>query len=211
MGEDVGPMKERSAFRRWAVGLALTLVFGGAGAGASAVPAGAGHPSPLALIPANFAALNSAATARPAPPSQAPGPAPAYAPASGTVHVLGHGAAVAWARDGVVCSTSGIAGGCADPSPSAEHGIDVTLADADQPRQGQPAQVFGLAVDSVARVTVTMKDGTTLSTSPVENWYEVTLPASAATWDVSRVSALTRSGRTIPLAVTLSAPATFAP
>jgi hypothetical protein len=161
----------------------------------------------LALIPGNFAALNSSATVRPALPSQAPGPAPGYAPAPGTLHALGRGNAFAWIHNSAVCWTAGIAGGCADPSPSTEHGIDITLSDPDSSRQGQPAEVSGLAVDGVVQVTVTLKDGTTLSTTPTNNWYEITLPSDAATWDVTRVTAQTRLGRTLSQDVSLDAPA----
>jgi hypothetical protein len=198
---------KRFLSRRWFLTAALILLVVGAGAAAGVMRAGAKPPSSLALIPGNFAALNSSATVRPALPSQAPGPAPGYAPSAGTLHALGHGNAFAWIHNSAVCWTAGIAGGCADPSPSTEHGIDITLSDADLSRQGEPAEVSGLAVDDVVRVTATLKDGTMLSATPTNNWYEITLPSEAATWDVTRVAAQTRSGRTLSQDVNLQAPA----
>jgi hypothetical protein len=193
--------------RRWFLAAALILLVGGAGAASGVMRAGTKPPSSLALIPGNFAALNSSATVRPALPSQAPGPAPGYAPSAGTLHALGHGNAFAWIHNSAVCWTAGIAGGCADPSPLTEHGIDITLSDADLSRQGEPAQVSGLAVDDVVRITATLKDGTTLSATPANNWYEITLPTDAATWDVARVTAETSSGRILSQDVRLDAPA----
>ena len=169
--------------------------------------AGAKPASPLALTPANFAALSAPGTARAGVPSGVHAPAPGYGPADGAVHVLGHGKAFAWVREGAVCWSSGIASGCADSSRSNEHALDAVISDADEVRQGEPARIAGLAVDGVVRVAATMKDGSTLAAVPVDNWYEIDLPGTAAPWDVARVSATLRSGRTTSLEVTLSAPA----
>src|SRR5438034_8427203 len=149
--------------RRRTLGIALILVLAGIGAAAGVMRAGARASSPLALIPANFAALNTASTALPGLPAQADGPSSAYGPAPGTVHSLGRGMAFAWVHAGAVCSSADIASGCADPSPSTEHGIDITISDPDLIRGGRPAQVAGLAVDSVVHVTATLNDGSTLS------------------------------------------------
>ena len=182
--------------RRRILLLAFAVIFAGAGAAAGVMRAGAGASSPLALVPANFAALNAADTIRPEKQS-----------APGEVHVLGRGKAYAWNHDGEVCWSSGIASGCADPSPATEHGIDVTIADPDSIRQGEPAWIGGLAVDSTVRITATLEDGRTLATAPVDNWYEIKLPNTAAPWDVARVSAQVRSGQSISLDVPLNAPA----
>ena len=115
--------------------------------------------------------------------------------------------AFAWVHAGAVCSSADIASGCADPSPSTEHGIDITISDPDLIRAGRPAQVAGLAVDSVVHVTATLNDGLTLSAVPVDNWYDITLPETAAPWDVIRVAAQTRSGRTLSQTVALHQPA----
>lgn len=192
---------------RWVIGIVLLAAVGATAAGIGVMRAGAKSPSPLALVPANFTALNAAATSAPAVASQLPAPSSAYGPAPGAVHALGHGKAFAWVHDGAVCSQSGIFEGCADPSPSNEHGIDITISDEDFLRQGKPAHVSGLAVDSVAQVTATLKDGSALSATPIDNWYDIALPSAVAPWDVARVAAQTRSGRTISQAVTLHPPA----
>jgi hypothetical protein len=184
--------------RRRIVLLAFGVVLAGAGAAAGVMRAGARTSSPLALVPANFAALNAADTVRPGPTSPS---------ASGEVHALGGGKAFAWNHAGEVCWSSGIASGCADPSPVNDHGIDVTIDDPDVIRQGEPAQVVGLAVDSIVRVTATLEDGRALSAAPVDNWYEIELPDTAAPWDIVRVSAQVRSGRRISVDVALHAPA----
>jgi hypothetical protein len=184
--------------RRRILLLAFGVVLAAIGAAAGVMRAGARPPSPLALVPANFAALNAANTARRGPTSPS---------ASGETHVLGGGKAFAWNDDGEVCWSSGIASGCADPSPVNDHGIDVTIDDPDLIRQGEPAQVVGLAVDSIVRVTATLEDGQTLSAAPVDNWYEITLPDTTAPWDVARVSAQVRSGQRISVDVALRAPA----
>ena len=184
--------------RRRLVLLGFGIVLAGAGAAVGVMRAGARTPSPLALVPANFAALNAADTVRRGPTNQL---------ASGEVHALGHGNAFAWNHGGEVCWSSGIASGCADPSPVNDHGIDVTIDDPDFIRQGEPAQVVGLAVDSIARVTATLENGQTLSAAPAANWYEIKLPETAAPWDVARVSAEVRSGRSVSVDVTLHAPA----
>jgi hypothetical protein len=88
-----------------------------------------------------------------------------------------------------------------------EHGIDVTIEDPDLIGQGEPAQIVGLAVDSIVRVTATLENGEILSAAPVDNWYEIKLPDTAAPWDVARVSAQVRSGRRISVDVALHAPA----
>lgn len=169
--------------------------------------AGAKPSSPLALVPTNFTALNAASTEVPSASSETSSPPAAYGPAPGALHALGHGKAFAWVHAGAVCAHSSVFEGCADPSPSTEHGIDITISDEDLLRQGKPAHVSGLAVDSVVRVTATLEDGSAVSTAPIDNWYDLTLPDGAAPWDVVRVAARTASGRTISQAVTLHAPA----
>jgi hypothetical protein len=192
---------------RWIVGVVFVAAVGAAGAGIGVMRAGAKPSSPLALVPANFAALNAASTAVPSVPPQTPSPSAEYGPRPGALHALGHGKAFAWVHAGAVCSQSSNFEGCADPSPSIEHGIDITISDEDLLRQGKPAHVSGLAVDSVVRVTATLKDGSALSTAPIDNWYDLTLPENAAPWDVVLVAARTASGRTISQTVTLHAPA----
>jgi hypothetical protein len=190
-----GLQLERMTRRRILL-LAFGLVLAGAGAAAGVMRAGAGASSPLALVPANLAALNAADTIRPGGQT-----------APGGVHALGRDRAFAWNDDGKVCWSSGIASGCADPSPGAEHGIDVTVADPDRIRQGEPARIGGLAVDSIVRVTATLEDGRTFAAVPVDNWYEIKLPDTAAPWDVARVSAQVRSGHSVAVDVPLRAPA----
>ena len=184
--------------RRRILLLAFGVVLAGAGAAVGVMRAGAGASSPLALVPANLAALNAADTI-------SPGVTKPEVP--GVVHALGRGKAFASSHDGEVCWSSGIASGCADPSLGAEHGIDVTVGDSDTIRQGEPAWIRGLAVDSIVRVTATLEDGRTFSAVPVDNWYEIRLPSTAAPWDVARVSAQVRSGERISLDVPLNAPA----
>jgi hypothetical protein len=184
--------------RRQILLFAFVGLLAGAGAAAGVMRGGAGPSSSLALVPANLAALNAADTIRPEVTKQS---------APGGVHALGRGKAFAWNQDGEVCWSSGIASGCADPSPRAEHGIDVTVGDPDMIQQGEPAWIGGLAVDSIVRVTATLENGQTLSAVPVDNWYEIELPDRAAPWDVARVSAQVRSGRRISVDVALHPPA----
>jgi hypothetical protein len=184
--------------RRKILLFAFGVVLAGAGAAAGVMRAGTGASSPLALVPANLTALNAADTIRPGVTKQSE---------PGQVHALGRGKAFAWNQDGEVCWSSGIASGCADPSPGAEHGVDVTVADPDMIRQGEPAWIGGLAVDSIVRVTATLENGQTLSAVPVDNWYEIELPDTAAPWDVARVSAHVRSGQSISVDVALHPPA----
>jgi hypothetical protein len=49
--------------------------------------------------------------------------------------------------------------------------------------------VFGLAVDGVTSVTVTLSDGRVASGSPVANFFVVELPVDAAPQDVANVQA----------------------
>ena len=191
--------------RAAAVGAALVLVGGGAAFGV--VRAVAKPPSALALTPGNFTALRAAETARADVPTAVHSPAPGYGPAAGTVHALGRGKAFAWIREGAVCWSSGVAAGCANADATGSRGFDAVISDADEVGRGEPTRVAGLAVDEVVSLTATLEDGSALTAAPHDNWYEITLPGSAAPWDVDSVSARLRSGRTVSLDVTLSAPA----
>lgn len=149
--------------------------------------------SSVALIPSNFAALKSPNTARPAATPHGPGPE--FAPAPGTVHALGEGAALAWvSSDARVCWSAGNASGCAENSPSVQ-AIDITISDPDQIGRGEPVTIHGLAVDGVAEVVAVLTDGSRLAAAPVNNWYEIALTASAAPWDVSRIQARLDNGQ----------------
>lgn len=191
--------------RRTAAAVAGMLLAAGAAAAFIETRAEATSASRLALDPANFAALNTPATALSGTPAAAR-VGPGYDPAPGTVHQLGRGKALAWVAAGRVCWSSGNEAGCVVSLPSQAQAIDPGVSDPDGIKQGQPARVSGLAVDGVAQVTATLKDGTRLSTTPVDNWYEIELPTSAAPWDVARIDAKMSSGETVPYDVPAIAP-----
>jgi hypothetical protein len=151
--------------------------------------------SPLALLPGNVAALNAPNTVVPNPPPYA---RIGETPAPGTVHALGDGAALAWVISDRICWSTRHAGGCIVSSPSAVQAIDPVISDPDGIRSGQPAEVFGIAVDAVNQVTAFLVNGSQFSATPIDNWYEIDLPPSAAPWDVARIEARSASGQVIP-------------
>lgn len=160
--------------------VAAVLTFGG-GANASA------HDS---LIPANLSALTSAATRLPDVPAVARVADPNNVPQPGQVHQLGHGT-LAWNAHGRICTYADNTGGCVDGWP---HPVDATIGDVDDVGSGQPARVLGLATDNVVSVTVTLRDGRSVTVRPDANAYFAALPADANWWDVTSVSATLKDG-----------------
>lgn len=181
--------------RRAAAALAVAIVAVASTIAFVETRADATTASRWALDPANFVALNTPATALSGLPPAAHVEA-GYDPAPGTVHQLGHGA-LAWVAAGRVCWSSDNEAGCAVSVPSEAQAIDPGVSDPDGIREGQPARLSGLAVNGVTQVTAVLKDGSRLSTAPVENWYEIMLPSSAAPWDVTRIEARLSSAATV--------------
>lgn len=171
----------------------------------SSFSASATNRSLLALTGSNLSALDSPSTALTVVPTSLHAPAPAYGAKSGTVHLLGHGA-FAWRLNNQVCWSFSVGSGCADPSTAGAEAIDPTLADSDTIRSGAPATVSGLAVDDVASVTATLSNGSAYSTTPTANWFVVVLPATAAPWDVIKVTARLKSGGSVVKSFHLQAP-----
>jgi hypothetical protein len=108
-----------------------------------------------------------------------------YQPEPGGLHQLGHGA-YAWRLGDNICWVTKLAGGCL---PRLEQPIAWTIKDPDASGSGAPALVFGLAVDGVDTVTVTLSNGREVSAAPVDNFYIVELPVDARPEDVTEVRA----------------------
>jgi hypothetical protein len=180
--------------RLFMVALVMVAVVATAGVifGTRADATSNGGPAML-IEPANVQALNAPARAIAGIPPEAHGMGTGLDPAPGTAHRLGNGV-VAWPAGSRVCYYESSGGGCIQPQTRA---IDVVITDADGFRSGNPARISGVAVDAVTKVTADLKDGSTLSVQPVNNWYEIDLPESAAPWDVTHVSALDTNGDVI--------------
>lgn len=125
-------------------------------------------------------------------------------PAPGSVHQLGYGA-LAWRAGARICwvgpdarQPQGGAGGCVSRIPQP---VDWTIKDPDADREGAAPRVFGLAIDSVKQVSVTLIDGTTVRTTPLDNFYVVDLPGGAAVRDVTAIRAALADGSTFTQSV----------
>ena len=153
--------------------------------------------NPAALVASNLSALRSPATRLADLPAGAQAPSRELSPAAGAVHSLGRGKAAAWETGAQVCFAMGPFAGCVANTPKTRRGISSALVDPDQIGSGIPAAATGLAVDGVVGVTATLDDGRTLSTAPVENWYEIQLPDGIAPWQVRQVVATFRNGDSI--------------
>jgi hypothetical protein len=163
--------------------LAAAAVAAGVMGGLARTQAGA-SPGRWSLDARNISALNDVRTTL----ANVPGRVRTFGDlqqADAGVHALGNGA-IAWRSHGQICWIANAAGGCVQ---ALKQPIDWTYGDPDFVGSGEPAAVFGLAIDSVARVTVTLKDGTAWSATPTGNFYVVTLPVSAAPEDVQTVTA----------------------
>lgn len=189
-------MTKKRRFRMRLLVGAVVVVAGAVSAavvfGTRAAATSNGGPAML-IVPANVHALNAPAKAIAGEPPEAHGMGAGLDPVPGTVHRLGDGV-VAWPAGDRVCYYEKTGGGCILPET---RGIDVVISDPDGTRQGKPAQVSGVAVDAVANVTATLKDGSAISAEPVDNWFVIDLPGSAAPWDVTHVSALDTAGAVI--------------
>lgn len=147
--------------------------------------------SGASLTPANISALTDPRTALPAD-TRVYGGAPDEGPSPGPAHLVGNGAAAVWMHHNELCwSTVPLRGGrgvssCGDLRPGVP--IPFTpIVHVDGTLDSGPVHVFGLAVDAVRDVVVKLTDGTTYSSVPAENWFDVTLPAG----DFSRVATVT--------------------
>lgn len=181
------------------VGVALVLLLGRGRAQAT------GSDSSLALLPSNFGALHSPATAVQGIPANAHIGAP-YEPTPGSVHALGRGKAFAWVVAGQVCWAKGTASTCEVPSLTAPQAFEPATGDEDAVGRGKPAQVFGPAVDRVVEVAAILVNGERFSSKPINNWYEIDLPVSAAPWDVSRVQARLDNGQVVGYSLSTKPP-----
>jgi hypothetical protein len=85
---------------------------------------------------------------------------------------------VAWLAQSQICWIAEGAGGCA---PELAQPITWSAKDPDVSGAGQPASVFGLAVDAVESVTARLDDGRTVSAKPESNFFAATLPSDDAT------------------------------
>lgn len=182
------------------LGTALAVASGAAIAAVLTFGAQAG--SRESLIPANLSALTSAATRLPDVPAPARVADPSNAPQPGQVHQLGHGR-LAWVVQGRICSYADQTGGCVDGWP---HAVDATIGDIDDIGSGAPSRVIGLATDDVLSVTITLRDGRSVTVKPDDNSYFAALPADAKPWDVTEVSATLKDGSVDRQSLDLSAP-----
>jgi hypothetical protein len=137
-----------------------------------------------ALTPANMAALRDPRTTLPGVP-QAAASFGALAPAAGTAHRVGINA-VAWEQTGRTCWIGQSAGGCFD---ALDQPVEWSIKDPDFEGSGTPPSVFGMAVDQVRTVTVTLLNGQTVTTRPVRNFFVAVLPATAVLNDVDAITA----------------------
>jgi hypothetical protein len=169
--------------------LTAAAVIGAAIAGVTRTQAGASPALQWSLDAKNISALNNARTTLANVPTRV-GTFGQFQPAAAGVHALGNGA-VAWQAHGRICWIGNAAGGCVQ---ALKQPIDWTYGDRDLLGSGEPATVFGLAVDAVARVTVTLRDGTAFSATPDSNFYVVTLPANATPEEVQSVTATMADG-----------------
>lgn len=143
---------------------------------------GGGH---TGVAPENVSALHSSGTRLAGVPDASRYLGASVAPNAGEAHRLGYGA-VGWTHGGQVCWAADHATGC---DGDLTNPIDVTVGDSDAIGSGAPSRVLGLATDAVTSVTVTLKDGRSVSGSPISNFYFLQLPADAKPWDVRSVDA----------------------
>jgi hypothetical protein len=182
-------MRSRLTNRRALLLLCAALAVAGGATVAAILTFGAQAGSRESLIPANLSALTSKATQLPDVPAAAR-VASEEAPQPGQVHRLGHGR-LAWISNGRICTYADQTGGCVDNWP---HAVDATIGDVDDVGSGAPARVLGMATDDVVSVTVTLRDGRTVTVQPDANSYFAALPADAKPWDVTEVAATLKDG-----------------
>jgi hypothetical protein len=164
----------------------LVLVVAAAGiAGVTSHPFGAKAGSGPTLSATSFQALNDPATLVAGVPDATRILGIGYTPAAGQVHAVGDGA-YAWTSGSQTCWAIAHFSGCLDPLAQP---IDWSVGDADVAGSGAPTQVFGLAVDSVNGVAVTLDDGRQLTAKPVKNFFTISLPAADGPSDVISIEA----------------------
>jgi hypothetical protein len=175
--------------RRLMVVIAVVVALGGSTAALAVYYFG-----PRSISPANISALSD-------PTSVAPASLPVYSgspderPVVGSVHFVGDGRALVWLSTGELCwSTQLTAGshgmsGCVGVADAVDSPIPIAPLIGPAAGTTAPIHVQGLAVDAVARIKVALRDGSTVSGVPEQNWYDIELPPSAAASDVVRVTA----------------------
>ncbi len=186
--------------RRWSrsvVLLAVAAVALASGIGLIVANASAqkhGYEGP-GITPSNLSALTSESTRLAGIPDDLSGQTGSLAPRTGSVHVLGRGVAYAWVTaSGRICSSALLSGGCLD---NLKEPIDITAADPDVVGGGNPGQVYGIAGDDVASVTVRLDEGRSVTADAVDNFYVVTLPDGVEACAPMTVVANLRDGNAI--------------
>ena len=193
--------------RRTALLLSLLAVAGVALVSVNALRAGPRVPADQAsLLPANLSAIVNPSTALTGVPEKASVFGPLQ-PSAGEVHQLGNGA-VAWLAQSQICWIAEGAGGCA---PELAQPITWSAKDPDASGAGQPASVFGLAVDAVESVTARLDDGRTVSAKPESNFFAATLPSDAEPGNLTGVDATLANGAVVKLPVSQPSNARPAP
>jgi hypothetical protein len=183
-------MRKRTLTMVMLLAAAATVTAGLIG-GVARTQAGPSPETRWTLDAREMSALTHATTKLAGVPSRASGFGE-FEPAQGTVHRLGSGA-VAWQARGRICWIANAAGGCVQ---GVKLPMDWTFKDPDFVGSGEPAAVFGLAIDSVRKVTVGLRNGTMISAVPAANFYVVTLPADALPDDFQSITATMANGST---------------
>jgi hypothetical protein len=160
--------------------------------------------SDTSLTPANISALTDPTTALPAGTPVYAG-APGELPSPGAAHTVGNGAAVAWMHGHELCWSTVLTpedhgvSSCGELRPNIP--IPFTpIVHTDGDLQSGPVHVFGLTVDAVNSVVVTLEDGSTYSAVPTENWFDVALPAGDFS-SVATVTATLDDGSVYPVPI----------
>ncbi len=147
------------------------------------------------ITPSNLSALTSESTRLAGIPDDLSGRTGSLAPRPASVHVLGAGVAYAWiTTSGRICMSALLTGGCLD---ALKEPIDIVGADPDVIGGGDPGQVYGIAGDDVASVTVRLDDGRSVTADVVDNFYVVTLPDGVEACAPMSVVANLRDGNAI--------------
>jgi hypothetical protein len=188
-------MMRKHKYLIWLIAITMTVVVGTAALTSAGAGAARSKANVHALVsPQNLAALLAISTALQGIPSGVHAPSPMDEPAAGAVHAIGNGKAFAWINAGSICWNAGSPYGvsaCIDAS--APVAFDA-IVHPDSTNGAQPFHVSGIAVNAVSSVTVTLADGSTLTTKPQANWYDIVLPARADESSVTSVSATLNDG-----------------
>jgi hypothetical protein len=156
------------------------------------------------LVPSAISALSAEATKVSGTPQELEHWPSQHKPTPGSVHGLGKdGSVYAWESGGKVCWDAGQVGGCLAPLQIV---VDWVIHDPDTPGRGAPTAVSGLAIDGVRSVTAELRDGRSVTVTPVKNFYTATLPADAMPWDVKDASAQLIDGSKVNYPIEITPP-----